>query len=266
MILARATLGLIAAATTAALAQRAHSLSRSGAIAAAAVGTAAVAAGWRWGALLLLYFASAALLSKLGAEKKARRSGGVVEKGGARDAVQVLANGGVFACCAIATLVAGGRAGEVLAAAALGALAASAADTWATEVGLLWGGAPRSLLTLRRCPPGTSGAVSVVGTLALVAGGAAIALLARSLGLGAPVYIVAVAGAAGAMADTLLGATLQERRWCDACGVATERHVHDCGAMTRPAGGQPWLDNDAVNLVATILGAGVAAILASTQG
>jgi uncharacterized protein (TIGR00297 family) len=257
----RVAAGLLAAAAIALGARRAGSLSTSGAVAAMAVGTAAVAAGWRWGALLVAYFIASSLLSRRGAAEKARRTGGVVEKGGPRDVIQVLANGGVFALCALLAALAGAPANAPLAVAALGALAAATADTWATEVGTLFGGTPRSLLTLRRVPPGTSGAVSLAGTLAMIAGALFIALLARALSLTSAVGIVAIGGAAGAMADSLLGATLQERRWCDACALATERRVHDCGAATRLAGGQAWMDNDAVNLLATLVGAVVAATL-----
>ncbi len=260
---ARAAAGLVVAGGIAFAARRAGSLSTAGAIAATLVGAAAVAAGWEWGALLVLYFVTSSLLSRLGADEKARRSGAVVEKGGARDAVQVLANGGLFAVCVLAASITDYRTTAPLAIAALGALGASAADTWATEVGVLFGGIPRSLRTLRRCPPGTSGAVSLVGTLAMIAGALFVGVTARALGLSDAVGVVTVGGTAGAIADSLLGATLQERRWCDACSLPTERHLHDCGTATRVAGGQPWIDNDAVNLVATLIGAAVAATLAS---
>jgi uncharacterized protein (TIGR00297 family) len=257
----RVAAGLLAAATIALVARQAGSLSASGAIAAAVVGTAAVAAGWSWGALLVVYFIASSLLSRAGSAEKVRRTGGVVEKGGARDAVQVLANGGVFALCAALAALVGGPAGATLAVAALGALAAATADTWATEVGTLFGGTPRSLHTFARVPPGTSGAVSVAGTLAMIGGALLIALLARALSLTGAVGIVAWGGVAGAIADSLLGATLQERRWCDACARPTERRVHDCGTATRLAGGLAWMDNDAVNLLATLVGAVVAAAL-----
>ena len=52
----RLAAGLLAAAAIALVARRAGSLSTSGAIAATLVGTAAVAAGWHWGALLVVYF------------------------------------------------------------------------------------------------------------------------------------------------------------------------------------------------------------------
>jgi uncharacterized protein (TIGR00297 family) len=147
--------------------------------------------------------------------------------------------------------------------AALGALAAATADTWATEIGVAADGAPRSLLTLRPVPPGTSGGVSAAGSLAMIVGALFIALVARELGLTRELIAVAAGGAAGAVADTLLGGTLQARRWCANCKRSTERMIHDCGEATTHAGGIPWLDNDVVNFAATLTGALVAPLLAS---
>ena len=260
--LTRAAFGLVAAVATALAARRARALSSSGAVAAAAVGTAAVAAGWEWGALLALYFVLSSALSRLGESDKERRTRGIVAKGGARDATQALANGGVFAFCALGTLLAGADGAIALSAAAAGALAAATADTWATEVGTLVGGTPRVLFSFDAVPPGTSGAVTAAGTVALIAGASFVAVAALLLGVTGAVGAVAIAGIAGALADSVLGATLQERRWCDACARATERTVHDCGAPTRRAGGIAGMDNDAVNLAATVTGALVAAGLA----
>jgi uncharacterized protein (TIGR00297 family) len=257
----RAAVGLLAAIAVALAARRSGSLANGGALAAVVVGTAAVAAGWPWGALLVLYFVSSSALSHAGGAEKERRTGGVVAKGGARDAVQVIANGGVFAVCALLVPFAGAHA-RALAAAASGALAAAAADTWATEIGVLFGGTPRTVTGLRRVPPGTSGAVSAAGTGGMIAGALAVALTARALGLTDSVAVVTAAGCMGALADTFVGATLQERRWCEACNLATERRVHVCGSPTIRAGGLAVLDNDAVNLLATVVGGAVALLLA----
>jgi len=73
---------------------------------------------------------------------------------------------------------------------------------------------------------------------------------------------VAVAGGVGALADTVIGAWVQLRRWCPACAALTEQDPHACGARTRSAGGWWWMDNDAVNLLATVVGATVAVVLA----
>jgi uncharacterized protein (TIGR00297 family) len=175
--------------------------------------------------------------------------------------VQVLANGGLFAAAALLSLAAPWPGWPPL---ALGALATAAADTWATEVGTLASAPPRSILTLRPVAAGTSGGVTLQGTAAALAGAVGIGLLAALLGWDRGVSAAAAAGGfAGALADSLLGATVQARRWCDRCALATERSVHDCGGRTRPAGGLRWLDNDGVNVVSALVGALVALALAT---
>lgn len=263
LLLARIAGGSVAAAAIALVARRHGSLSTSGAMATAVVGTAAAAAGWNWGVLLVAYFVVAVGLSRMGRIEKERATAGVVSKGGRRDATQVLANGGVFAAILCLDAATPGGVGAAMRVAALGALAASASDTWATEVGTLYGGTPRSLFGFRRVAPGTSGGVSAIGTLAMVAGATFIAVAARWLALPGTIPVIASAGVAGAIADSVLGATLQERRWCPRCEAASERHVHDCGTPTTRSRGLDWMDNDAVNLIATIVGAAVAALLAN---
>lgn len=237
----------------------AGALTTSGFGVAVAMGTLAVAAGWRWGFLLILFFVTSSALSRAGAARKAERVRGIVEKGGARDAVQVAANGGVFAAACIGFLL---WPDPMWSAAGAGALAAAAADTWGTEIGTLARGTPRMVTTLRPVPPGTSGAVTIAGLGATGAGALVVAAGAAALGWTLDVVAAAfVGGVAGAMADSLIGATVQARRRCATCGAQTERRVHLCGTPTRLAGGLAWLDNDAVNLLSTIVGAVVAATL-----
>ena len=179
---------------------------------------AAVAAGWNWGALLILYFASSTALSRVGRAEKERRTAAIVAKGGERDAVQVLANGGVFAARRASRCVV--RPDVRWVALGAGALAASAADTWATEIGTLYGGQPRSILTGVASPPGTSGGVSLAGTARVRRrrGVHRAGHVAGHLRADRRVFVAArcsSAAVAGAIADSLLGATLQSRRWCD---------------------------------------------------
>lgn len=188
----------------------------------------------------------------------------MVEKGGARDAVQVLVNGGVFAVTAMGFVLAPH---SLWMAAGAGALAAAAADTWATEFGTWLGGTPRSAWNWRRVPPGTSGGMTRSGTIAMVGGALLVALLALVVRWGHGAAWGALAGGvAGAVADTVLGARLQERRRCLGCGEYTERLVHTCGSRTRRSRGVPGLNNDLVNLAATLVGSGVAWKVAELVG
>ena len=184
---------------------------------------------------------------------KRARTSSVVEKGGERDAAQVLANGGVFAAAAIASIIIPSDAWPVIGSAAI---AASAADTWASEIGTLSAHYPRSIVTGQPVAPGTSGGVTAAGLAASAAGAGFIALVTFLSGWGLPAVCAAIAGGiGGSLLDSILGATVQAKRWCASCDTATERAVHTCGTATTPTGGIHWLDNDAVNALSSLSGA-----------
>jgi uncharacterized protein (TIGR00297 family) len=232
-------------------------LTSGGAVAAAAVGSASALAGLDWMTLLLGFFVSSVLLGRVGRAEKQRRSESIIEKAGARDAAQVLANGAVFGT--VALFAARGGTAWPLATVGLGALAAAPADTWGTEIGMLSRGAPRSILTAAPLEPGMSGGVSVLGLVATVGGAASIAVLAAALRWPAAVAMAAAAGGVvGALADSVLGASLQQRRRSQRTGRVTERLTDGDGTPTVHAGGLDWLTNDGVNFAATLIGGGTA--------
>jgi uncharacterized protein (TIGR00297 family) len=217
-------------------------LSRGGLIAACAVGAGTTwGLGWAGLALLAAFFLSGSLLSQLAERGEGPR----------RTARQVLANGGV------ATLAA------LLGAwtAAAGAIAAAAADTWATEIGAFSPFPPRLLTSGRRVARGTSGGITALGTLGGVAGAVTIAWLGYVLAPrgAAPGFVTLTgAGVVGMLADSVLGATLQGKYHCPACDARFERGNTVCHEPVLLTGGWRWLDNDGVNLAATVCGAAVA--------
>jgi uncharacterized protein (TIGR00297 family) len=257
--LTRAALGVALAATVAYVGLRTRSLTRGGAVTATLVGTVAVAAGWNWAALLITYFVVSTFLSRQGADRKRDRVAGIIEKPGARDSLQVLANGFPFVVCAVFGLSRPSESAVWMIAGA-GSLAASAADTWATEIGTMVGQRPRSIVTWRPMLVGESGGVSAAGSAGSVAGALFISFVATALMRFdiAGSLLVFAGGLAGAAADSVAGALVQRRSWCDACDRSTEMRIHDCGTTTRQTGGIAWLENDGVNLVATTTGALVA--------
>src|SRR5437762_7086236 len=246
-------LGVVLASAIAAVAFGARALSADGAGAAVITGTVAVAAGWSWGVVLVAYFASSSLLSRFRSNRKERLTGGRLEKAGPRDATQVLANGGVFALAAIGYRLAPDPLWQALGA---GALGASAADTWATEIGTLARAMPRSILDWRPVETGTSGGITPQGLGAGMAGAGFVALAAwLARWPGAAAVAALVGGTLGCLLDSVIGASLQARRWCATCEANTEQRIHRCGAVTTVTGGMRWLDNDGVNAIATIGGA-----------
>lgn len=278
-------IGAVLAGAIALVAWRARALTPSGAIAAFAVGTLTYASGtFGFTLVLLAFFVPSVLLSRLGrARKHALVDAG---KHGGRDALQVLANGGAATACAVVWVL---THDPRWAFAFAGAYAAATADTWATEIGTLSKRQPRSILTLRPVATGLSGGITVPGTLAEFAGalwigvlGLAGIALAYAPGTGdfgysfhlsayyPPAMLMALAllaipigGIVGAVLDSVLGATLQELRWCVACGRACETDPHVCGQPTQRVRGLRGFSNDAVNLLATAAGAATAfAVLA----
>jgi len=254
--------GVLLAGGVAATAARLGLLTADGAVAATAVGGLVFAAGGaRWSAVLLLFFSTSSALSRL----PPRRGGAseIAAKSGRRDSAQVLANGGAAAFYALCSLL---HHASFWAIPFAGSLAAAAADTWATEIGAWSGVAPRLITTGRRVQAGTSGGVTPLGLAASVAGAVVIALATLVLlGQGASSALaVALGGAAGSLVDSLLGATIQEKRLCPTCEISTEQPFHrTCGSPTRVVGGWPGVNNDSVNGLACLTGSLIALVVSS---
>lgn len=242
------------------LALRAGALSRSGALAATIVGGLIFGlGGLGWATLLLAFFISSSLLSRLFTRKK-RTLSEKFSKGSRRDWAQVAANGGLGALLAVAQALYPDQ--VWIWAAFVGAMAAVNADTWATELGVLNPTPPRLITNGRIVERGASGAVSLWGSLAALGGAGLIALLA-TLFSGEQASAILIAGTLGGLSgsffDSVLGATVQAIYWCPACEKETERHPrHTCGSETRQLRGWRWLDNDWVNWLASLAGALVA--------
>jgi uncharacterized protein (TIGR00297 family) len=253
-------IGFFLALIIAYLAYRARSLDRSGAFAALVVGTFIFGlGGFRWAILLLTFFITSSGLSRAFKERK-REANEKYAKGGQRDAGQVFGNGGIPTLFAALHFFFPEAAWPWLGFAA--SLAAVNADTWATEMGVLNPTSPRLITDLRKVvEKGTSGGVSLVGTLASLAGAGIIGLLAAllgSTGINLGIFIwVTIAGLLGALFDSLLGATVQAIYYCPACQKETERNpTHSCGAETTQIRGWKWLGNDWVNFACGAFGVG----------
>jgi uncharacterized protein (TIGR00297 family) len=259
---ARVIFGLAGAAAISLAARRVRALSTDGALVATAVGATVAGSGIRNGVMLVAFFISSTLLGRLPATVRLEQ-----RRGRERDAVQVMANGGVAALMALASSLARDPSRSLLIVGFGGAVATATADTWATEIGSRSCMRPRSVLTLRPTVPGASGAVTMAGLTASAVGAALIAGLASASFTGTSRHPsrraipIALGGFTGALVDSVLGATVQEVRFCDACAVETEERVHRCGAQTRVTRGAPWCDNDTVNALATAAGATMAILV-----
>lgn len=227
---------------------RLRALTPAGAMAAIAVGSAILwRTGWPGLAALGVFFVGASIISRLAPDHSRSRFD---SKGNTRDAAQVLANGGAAALAALLLPL------EPALWMVTAALATAAADTWATSVGGWSRSDPRFILSGKPVPAGTSGAVSFLGTAGGLLGGLTVAVSAGLIARHPPLIAsCSVIGGLGMMLDSLLGATAQARFHCPACHQPTERARHRCGTNARLMGGVSWLNNDAVNAIATSGGA-----------
>jgi uncharacterized protein (TIGR00297 family) len=236
-----------------------RSLSRSGAAGALLVGTLTLGlGGWVWGLLLGLFFISSSLLSHFKEEQKRQVAADKFSKGHQRDFAQAMANGGLGALLATLHALLPWAGWFPL---FVGVMASVNADTWATELGTLSRRPPRLITTGRVVEPGTSGAISPFGTFISFVGGLLIGLLAGllspALSLSMGLLLGGLGGISGSLFDSLLGATVQRLYYSDEFQKETEKRNYR-GYPTRPIRGWFWMDNDVVNLLASLVGGGVA--------
>ena len=181
---------------------------------------------------LISVFALTWLTTRWGYQRKQKL--GTAEKGDGRRASQVLANLSVAAGCAVLHGISGGRSIYLLCMVA--ALSEAAADTVSSEFGQAQSENARLITTWELVPAGTDGAVSPAGTMAGVASALFVSLVCTLVGL-LPwrwLAISATAAVAGTLADSYMGALLERRK---------------------------VLNNDAVNLLSTLLASTLAGLL-----
>lgn len=198
--------------------------------------------GWRGYGVVMFYFLVGSAVTKIGmAQKEAE---GIAEKrGGARGPENVWGSAFTATICAIG--IAGIKLGwlnpgweSLLLLGYVASFATKLSDTTASEVGKAYGKSTFLITTLKPVPRGTEGAISLEGTLAGILGGILISLVAYSLGMitFTGVIICTIAAFVATNLESVIGATLQSDL--------------------------DWLSNELVNVINTIIGAGVAISIA----
>ncbi|XP_029901771.1 transmembrane protein 19 [Myripristis murdjan] len=249
-----------------------RSLDRTGALGALLVGFVLTMANYSFFSSLLAFFLTSSKLTRWGGAKK-KKIDPDYKEGGQRNWVQVFCNGGVPTEVALLYMIEVGP-GEIpidfgkqysaswMCLSLLGALACSAGDTWASEVGpVLSQSQPRLITTWKEVPAGTNGGVTTVGLVASFLGGLAVGvayfitqiLLVNNLHLAVPQWPImvygGVAGLLGSLLDSFLGAHMQYSGFDASIGKVVSYE----SATTQRICGKPILDNNAVNLFSSVL-------------
>jgi uncharacterized protein (TIGR00297 family) len=188
-----------------------------GAVAAAFGIAIVVAAGFPYLALLVLFVVGTSLATRFRFDEKRQvhlQEGAAGERGVANVVAHIL----IPSALAVGGGLAGGPS-PVIAVLYASALSFGAADTFASEFGVLAGTA-RSILSARPVSPGTNGGVSGIGEAFALAGAVVTAGIGISLffvfstPVGSPLgflVTVSVAGFLGCQLDSVLGETLENR-------------------------------------------------------
>jgi len=186
-------------------------LTLDGSLASFAVGMVlGICGGIGWLLLLVLFAFIGFAVTKYKMEQKVRRK---VQEGrnGERGYRNVLANGAVPMAIALFTFLAGWE-GQVPSLIYMSAVCVAAADTTASELGVL-SDRTYMITTFKRVPAGVDGGVSLYGTAWAVAASAFAALVGWVVILGSVpgplVLIPAAMGILGCFIDSLIGATLE---------------------------------------------------------
>ena len=216
-------------------------LTLGGAIAASLIGVWVMYfAGAFWLIPLFVFLAGSTLFGRL------NRTAATTDRkhGKPRDAIQVICNGGVFAAAASIP-------DPQLAQMAMGAsIAVSAADTWASEIGMAFRGRTIDITTGRNVPSGLSGGISLAGSAgalfaSLLFAVLAVVLMDRS---GLQMLPFMIAGMGGMLVDSLFGSKLQPHFRCADGSLSDERR-----SGSKRISGFNWMSNDAVNIISNII-------------
>lgn len=188
--------------------------------------------------LPVFLLAGGSLLSKINEDN--------TEKGG-RNAIQVMANGGVAFFCLVWSYYTHTVTLQVLLEQAfMISFGVSICDTFSSEGGKYFKGRTVDIIGFKAMKPGLSGGISWQGSMAGLLALCVIMPLSETLlaeGTGPHPYII-VFGFAGMLADSVFGSVLQAK-YKSGKGELTEDHI----PYAMPVKGYIWCTNDVVNLM-----------------
>lgn len=195
------------------LAHRNNNLTRTGAITGCIVGLLIYKGAGITGLILLAtFFILGTWATKWKTDRKTA-IGAAERNKGRRKASQVLANAGVAAVLGFMGWQSPDKAG-IIGAMIAGSFAAATADTLSSELGMVYGRRFLNILTFKKDTCGLDGVISLEGTLIGLIGAMLIAAVYSIVsGWSITFYWIALAGLIGNLADSILGAALERRKF-----------------------------------------------------
>ena len=182
------------------------------AITGAAVATALFAGAGYIGFVMMTFFFMLGTLATSHKMNVKKQIGIAEENKGRRTAGQVLANAGVAGVLGLLMLL-DLQHKELYLLMIASAFSSATADTISSEMGNVYGSKFYNILTFKKDKRGLNGVVSMEGTLAGVLGSIMIALVFSCFEqFDKRFFIIIVAGTVGNIMDSLLGATLENRK------------------------------------------------------
>lgn len=229
--------------------------------------------------VLCIFFFSSSMLSKMKVNEKYSASMDFAKGSTKRDTMQVIANGFIPLLFALGYAIFALLPNIIKSTATphdptnpffvgvFVAFAVHTADTWATEIGILSKKPPRLVTNIKQTvKPGTSGGITIIGSLASLFGSILIAavylisyivtnstMAINRQGISILILII-IGGFSGSILDSLEGATIQGIYYCNHCEKETETNPHKrCGNETTLHRGNWRINNDFVNLSSALI-------------
>lgn len=226
-------------------------LDLSGAVAAVILGSTVVLfSGWIWLLPLAFFLLSSSLISRIPFLKG---KGKATKAGRPRDWKQVFCNGAVYGILSTVYSLSPAVYQSDMYLLMLISMAVATSDTWASEIGVGFGGKVIDLVRLKSVDAGISGGISLAGTIGSMLGAFAIAafsffLLADAANPSFVFLLIATAGFLGMLADSFLGSVFQGK-YIKSTGEWSDFATQD----SRLKSGFQMIDNDLVNLISQII-------------
>ena len=165
--------------------------------------------GFFWFFIVLAFFIIGSVFTKFKYAHK-KKIGVAQNKNGRRGYKNAFANVGIGI---IACILFGVTANPVFAVVFIGSVATAAADTLASEIGVVAGKNPRMITSMKPCTAGINGGVTLAGQLACAGGAVFISLLGYLFGIVPLTGALAacIAGIIGTNIDSLIGALIENK-------------------------------------------------------